>query len=210
MPTRAPQWSIAVVWRPVGLEVENSMIIVGLAAIGATIVAALLLGLAWFAGRKQWPAPRAVALWVAPIWGITFVLNLVILYFDMPAFTGPWGGWQWLLWPLTLMSVYVIFGGSLTRARQSIDSLNGRLNSIPGGYSFSRRGSRRVVDQQPDGGIPGAARAGGLAIAGALIISVISLALNALTGNTRVSVQRRGPPGPPTPPGGGGGPVIDV
>jgi putative membrane protein len=48
------------------------------------------------------------------------------------------------------------------------------------------------------------------AFLGALIISVISIALNVLTGNARVSVQRRPPPGPPKNPGGGDGPVIDV
>jgi putative membrane protein len=48
------------------------------------------------------------------------------------------------------------------------------------------------------------------AFLGALIISVISIALNVLTGNARVSVQRRPPPGPPKNPGGGNGPVIDV
>lgn len=51
----------------------------------------------------------------------------------------------------------------------------------------------------------------GYAFLGALIISIISVALNLLTGNARVSVQRRRPPGPPKgPPGGGNGPVIDV
>jgi len=50
----------------------------------------------------------------------------------------------------------------------------------------------------------------GYAFLGALIISVISIALNVLTGNARVSVQRRPPPGPPKPPGGDNGPVIDV
>ncbi len=49
----------------------------------------------------------------------------------------------------------------------------------------------------------------GYAFLGALIISVISIALNVLTGNARVSVQRRPPPGPPKNPG-GDGPVIDV
>ena len=49
----------------------------------------------------------------------------------------------------------------------------------------------------------------GYAFAGAAIISIVSLALNVLTGNARVSVQRRRPPGPPKNPG-GGGPVIDV
>jgi len=50
----------------------------------------------------------------------------------------------------------------------------------------------------------------GYAFLGALIISIVSTALNVLTGNARVSVQTRRPPGPPKPPGGGNGPVIDV
>jgi len=50
----------------------------------------------------------------------------------------------------------------------------------------------------------------GYAFLGALIISIVSTALNFLTGNARVSVQRRKPPGPPTSSGGGSGPVIDV
>ena len=49
----------------------------------------------------------------------------------------------------------------------------------------------------------------GSAFLGALIISVVTIALNLLTGNSRVNVQRR-PPGPPKTPGGGNGPVIDV
>ena len=45
---------------------------------------------------------------------------------------------------------------------------------------------------------------------GALIISIISIALNVLTGNARVAV-RRGPPGhPPRKSGDGDGPVIDI
>jgi len=50
----------------------------------------------------------------------------------------------------------------------------------------------------------------GYAFLGALIISIISSALNVLTGNARVSFQRRSPPNPPKSPGGGNGPVIDV
>jgi putative membrane protein len=50
----------------------------------------------------------------------------------------------------------------------------------------------------------------GYAFLGALIISIISVALNVLTGGARVTVQRGQPPGPPKPPGSGGGPVIDV
>jgi putative membrane protein len=44
------------------------------------------------------------------------------------------------------------------------------------------------------------------AFLGAIIISVVSIALNVLTGNARVTVRRR----PPKPPPGGDGPVIDV
>lgn len=49
----------------------------------------------------------------------------------------------------------------------------------------------------------------GFAFLGALIISVVSILLNLMTGNARVSVQRRGPP-PPPPNHGDGGPTIDV
>ena len=49
----------------------------------------------------------------------------------------------------------------------------------------------------------------GYAFLGALFISVISIVLNLLTGNSRVSVQRRRPPGPPKNSGGGGS-IIDV
>jgi len=48
------------------------------------------------------------------------------------------------------------------------------------------------------------------AFLGAIIISVVSISLNVLTGNARVNVQRRGPPKGPGGPGGGNGPVIDV
>ena len=50
----------------------------------------------------------------------------------------------------------------------------------------------------------------GYAFLGALIISIISSALNVLTGNARFTFHRRGPPNPPKPPSGGNGPVIDV
>jgi putative membrane protein len=48
----------------------------------------------------------------------------------------------------------------------------------------------------------------GFAFLGALIISIVSIALNVLTGGARVTVQRRSPPQNPR--DGGDGPVIDV
>ncbi len=50
----------------------------------------------------------------------------------------------------------------------------------------------------------------GAAFLGAAIISLVSVALNILTGGARVSVQRRPPPPPPGKSGPGNGPVIDV
>ena len=48
----------------------------------------------------------------------------------------------------------------------------------------------------------------GAALLGALVISIVSLALNLLTGGTRVQIQKRRPP--PKRPDDDGGPVIDV
>lgn len=56
----------------------------------------------------------------------------------------------------------------------------------------------------------------GYAFLGALIISIVSFALNVMTGGSRVSVNRRPPRGPRNPGGNGGGkddgngPIIDV
>jgi putative membrane protein len=49
----------------------------------------------------------------------------------------------------------------------------------------------------------------GAAFFGALVISIVSLALNLLTGGARVQIQRRPPP-PKKPDNDSGGPVIDV
>jgi putative membrane protein len=48
----------------------------------------------------------------------------------------------------------------------------------------------------------------GAALLGALVISIVSLALNLLTGGVHVQIQRR--PSPPKKPDNDGGPVIDV
>lgn len=151
------------------VEYESSMIIVGLAAIGATVVVALMLALMFAFGRKQWPTSRALALWAAPLWALNFALDLVIFYFVMPALTGPYGGWQWLLWPLALSGVYTIFGGSFARATQALGALNQRMNSVPQGYRAGRGGAER-------GGVGRAATgalAGGVAILVALAIGVV-------------------------------------
>lgn len=163
------------------------MIIVWLAAIGATVVTGLLTALAWALGRSQWPAWRVAGLWAARLWAINFVLDLVILYFLMPALTGPYGGWQWLLWPLTLSAVFVIFGGSMAQARRSFASLGERMGAMGGmggmGGGFgnispfstgkrTRGGGRIVASERLSGPVPAAA-AGAAALTLALLVAFV-------------------------------------
>ncbi len=174
MPTRAPRWSIVAVWRPVGLEVEKSMIIVGLAAIGATVVAALLLGLAWV-GRTQAVARAARR---GAVGGAHLGHHLrpeprhsLLRYARLHRAMG------WLA--VAALAAHPAERLRHLRRQPLPRAPEPRLaqrapEQHPRRLQLQqRRGSRRVVDQQPDGGIPGAARAGGLAIAGALIISVV-------------------------------------
>ncbi|HUY79511.1 MAG TPA: hypothetical protein VMV29_22265 [Ktedonobacterales bacterium] len=135
------------------------MIIVGLAAIGATVVVALLVGFAYLGACRNPPALRDLAFWAGQLWVINFILDLLILYFAMPALTGPYGGWQWVLWPLLLTGIFALFGGSVTRVRASVQALNDRLNN--GGASISSfsayRTGRRTTGAKA-GGKPGAGR----------------------------------------------------
>ena len=78
------------------------MIIVWLAALGATIVVALFVALVYLFARKNRPEPRALAIWAGRLWLFNFLLDLAIFYIGQPALTGPYGGWQWLLWPILL------------------------------------------------------------------------------------------------------------
>lgn len=164
------------------------MIIVGLAAIGATIVVALLVGFAYLGARRNPPAPRDLALWAGRLWVINFLLDLLILYFAMPALTGPYGGWQWALWPLLLTGVFALFGGSVTRVRQSVQAINDRLNNAgsvssfsayragrrAGGKSGGRAGSGRVVNAQSGGSLAQwSLFAGGCAIALMLVVGAL-------------------------------------
>ena len=159
------------------------MTIVWLAAIGATVVTGLLAALSWALGRSQWPEWRVVGLWAARLWAINLVLDLLILYFLTPALAGPYGGWQWLLWPLALSAGFVIFGGSLEQARRSFTSLGermGAMGAMGGGFgnvsSFSttkrKRGGRIVTSERPNGAVPAAA-AGAAALALALVVAVV-------------------------------------
>lgn len=77
------------------------MNIIVLAFIGAVIVTAILVGARVLLGKKPTDM-RQVAAYGALFFVLNFIGDLLLLYFAMPALTGPYGGWQWVLWPLIL------------------------------------------------------------------------------------------------------------
>lgn len=160
------------------------MIIVWLAALGASIVVGLLVALVYLTARGKPPRLEVALRWAAGLWVINFFIDLAILYFSEPALTGPYWGMQWLLWPLLLTGVLALFGGSLANVRSALDSFTDSVNA--GGVSFqlgrgslSGRGRARVVeDRLARGQAPRTSGvAGGVAVA---LVLVIAIAVNGL------------------------------
>jgi hypothetical protein len=157
------------------------MIIVWLAALGATIVVALFVALVYLFARKNRPEPRALAIWAGRLWLFNFLLDLAIFYIGQPALTGPYGGWQWLLWPILLTGLLALFGGSFTQVRSTFETFSSQINGDrPFRASFSaprRNGSRNagIVDDKPQhsGSVLASGAAGTAAIAFALIVAIV-------------------------------------
>lgn len=122
------------------------MVIVLLALIGAVVVAAVL-GLTRYALTQAQGHPLAMdemARWVGGIFVGNFVLDLLILYFAMPALTGPYNGWQWLLWPLFLTGLWVLFTSGWAGSRIFADLVAQNVGG--GGYRGAPRRRPHVVD----------------------------------------------------------------
>lgn len=160
------------------------MIIVWLAAVGATIIVAIVAGLSYLTSRGKPPTMGVLAQWAGRLWIVNFLLDLAILYFAMPAMTGPYWGGQWLLWPLLITGVLALFGGSVLQMRSALESFteqvntgtfNGTMFSIHTGKSRGRSGRIGVVDSRtptrPASRTSGSA--GVLAIALVFIFAVI-------------------------------------
>ena len=85
------------------------MIVFLLALISAIIVMAILtIGRLGF-GRRESFVARKFTRWFIGYFIFNYLLSLAILYFTEPALTGPFGGWQWVLWPLVLSSIGNLF-----------------------------------------------------------------------------------------------------
>jgi hypothetical protein len=101
------------------------MVVVGLALIGAVVVTAILaiVRLALTEAQGHRLAASELGRWAAAIFAGNLVLDLLILYFATPALTGPYNGWQWLLWPLLLTGVVVLAGSGWSGGHSLMDVL---------------------------------------------------------------------------------------
>jgi hypothetical protein len=85
------------------------MVIFLLALIGAVIVMVILtVGRLCF-GRSEALDRRAFTRWFIGFFIFNYVFCLIIVYVSLPALTGPFWGWQWVLWPLLISSVLNLF-----------------------------------------------------------------------------------------------------
>jgi len=144
------------------------MITVLLAFIGAVIVMAILtIGRLVF-GRREAFVARKFIRWFIGYFIFNFIVCFLIIYGTEPALTGPFGGWQWVLWPLILSSI----GNLFSFARPML----GTLEDISAA-SQGRRSSRGNRVSLPTNASRGAIAAGifGLAIAAFIGIVIAGL-----------------------------------
>ncbi len=151
------------------------MIIVGLALLGALIVTAILVGARLLLNRGPVNVQRAILPWAGLIFGLNFIFDLIILYFAMPALTGPYGGWQWLLWPLLLSGILCAVLGGAAAGRNLMERF---AQQAPIRF-------RRNVSATP----PGVARLMADGAGGAGIIAVALALFVALIANSVIAIS---------------------
>lgn len=143
------------------------MIVLLLALIGAIIVMAILTVGRLAFGRRETFVAKKFWRWFIGYSIFNFLLCLAIVYFSEPALTGPFGGWQWVLWPLVISSI----GNLFAFARPALSTLEDLSAASQG-----RSGTRRPTPM-PNTASRGAIAAGifGLAIAVGIGIVVAGL-----------------------------------
>jgi hypothetical protein len=144
------------------------MITVLLAFIGAIIVMAILtIGRLVF-GRREAFVARKFIRWFIGYFIFNFIVCFLIIYGTETALTGPFGGWQWVLWPLILSSI----GNLFSFARPMLGSLEDISAASQG-----RRSTRGNPVSLPTNASRGAIAAGifGLAVAAFIGIVVAGL-----------------------------------
>ncbi len=118
------------------------MVIFLLALIGTLIVMAILtVGRLGF-GRSEVLVWRKFVRWFIGYAIFNYLISLVIIYLSLPALTGPFWGWQWVLWPLLFSSI----GNLFAFARPTMGVLEAVAAASQGGsYRSSTRGSSSVA-----------------------------------------------------------------
>lgn len=145
------------------------MILFLYALIGTVVVMALLcVGRLWFGRREQFNARRFTR-WFIWYFVINYVISFLILYFGNPALTGPFGGWQWVLWPLLISSFANLF--AFLRPAMSL------LEEASAVSQGRTRGKNAAPAQLPPNASRGAIAAGifGLIFFGVIMIVVCGL-----------------------------------
>lgn len=104
------------------------MMLLWYAGVGATVVVALLVALVYLTAGKHTPDARTLMRWAAGLWVFNLLLDVLILYFAHPAFTGPYGGWQWLLWPIFATGLLAFFGGGVRWIKNALDAFTLAMN----------------------------------------------------------------------------------
>ncbi len=152
------------------------MILFLLALIGALVVMAILtIGRLGFGRREKFNGRKFLS-WFLWYFGFNYLFGLAILYFGEPALTGPFGGWQWVLWPLFFSSI----GNLFAFARPAMGVLEDAATISQGGYfrTSSRSSSRSVPANYSRGavaaGIFGLVMVGVLGILASILITVFT------------------------------------
>ncbi len=118
-----------------------------LALIGTLIVMAVLCIGRFAFGRREQFDRRKFLRWFIGYFAFNYLFCLVILYFTEPALTGPFWGWQWILWPLALSSIGNLFAfaspavgvleeaAALSQGGRARSSSSGVASRMPSKYS---------------------------------------------------------------------------
>src|SRR5258708_6532212 len=166
-----------------------------------SVMAVLSIGRLAF-GRREAFVARKFIRWFIGYFIFNFIVCFLIVYGTEPALTGPFGGWQWLLWPLVLSSI----GNLFSFVRPALGTL-GDLSAA----SQGRRSSGNPVSL-PVNASRGAIAAGIFGLAVAVFIGIVVAGLivvfttwfdsnaKALSAIPHVIVEKPGTPLIPTDP----------
>lgn len=145
------------------------MIILLLALISTAIIMAILtIGRLAF-GRSEPFNAKKFASWFIRYFIFNYLFTLFILYTSEPALTGPFGGWQWVLWPLILSCIINLFA--------FVRPMLGTLEDVSAISQGRRSNLRSNPTSVPTNASRGAIAAGifGLIVAGTIGLVVAGL-----------------------------------